>query len=186
TRGYVLTALTKLAGKLGEEHSESIERLLSSFEGSMNLELQARSCEYLQLLGPDLQDLRRGMLDRMPVPDEETMRNRRARFKKEGAGGGEDGRDEDGKGEGGEENGADEEGPDDLLYDNDDVDERALPSFKISKVRPGRPGAGSGSRSIIPTLPPGSGGRADGGSSGGASGGSPVKAQQTGNLLDLD
>lgn len=40
TRGYVLTALTKLAGRLGEEHEESIEGLLQTYGESMNLELQ--------------------------------------------------------------------------------------------------------------------------------------------------
>lgn len=44
---------------------------------------QARSCEYTQLLRPDMNDLKRGMLDRMPVADEETIRNRRARFRKD-------------------------------------------------------------------------------------------------------
>lgn len=30
---------------------------------------------------PELGELRKGMLDRMPVADEETVRNRRARFR---------------------------------------------------------------------------------------------------------
>lgn len=42
---------------------------------------QARSCEFSQLLRPELGELRKGMLDRMPVADEETVRNRRARFR---------------------------------------------------------------------------------------------------------
>lgn len=40
TRGYVLTALTKLAGRLAEEHEDTIEGLLQRYSGSMNLELQ--------------------------------------------------------------------------------------------------------------------------------------------------
>ncbi|CAN0151314.1 unnamed protein product [Ectocarpus sp. 8 AP-2014] len=83
TRGYVLTALTKLAGRLGEDQEDAIEGLLQTYSGSMNLELQARSCEFGQLLRPELGELRKGMLDRMPVADEETVRNRRARFRNE-------------------------------------------------------------------------------------------------------
>lgn len=40
TKGYVLTALTKLAGRLGEEHEDMIENLLQTYSGSLNLELQ--------------------------------------------------------------------------------------------------------------------------------------------------
>ncbi|CBN75745.1 Coatomer protein complex, gamma sub-unit [Ectocarpus siliculosus] len=83
TRGYVLTALTKLAERLGEDQEDAIEGLLQTYSGSMNLELQARSCEFGQLLRPELGELRKGMLDRMPVADEETVRNRRARFRNE-------------------------------------------------------------------------------------------------------
>lgn len=43
TRGYVLTALTKLAGRLGEEQEDAIEALLQTYSGSMNLELQVRA-----------------------------------------------------------------------------------------------------------------------------------------------
>ncbi|CAM9703895.1 unnamed protein product [Pylaiella littoralis] len=81
TRGYVLMALTKLTGRLGEDQEEAIESLLQTYSGSMNLELQARSCEFSQLLRPEHVGIRKGMLDRMPVADEETVRNRRARFR---------------------------------------------------------------------------------------------------------
>lgn len=43
TRGYVLTALTKLAGRLGEDQEDAIEALLQTYSGSMNLELQVRT-----------------------------------------------------------------------------------------------------------------------------------------------
>lgn len=43
TRGYVLTALTKLAGRLGEDQEDAIEALLQTYSGSMNLELQVRA-----------------------------------------------------------------------------------------------------------------------------------------------
>ncbi|CAM9132078.1 unnamed protein product [Ectocarpus sp. 13 AM-2016] len=89
----------------------------------MNLELQARSCEFGQLLRPELGELRKGMLDRMPVADEETVRNRRARFRNE------------------------DKGADDSDEDDDDDDEgRGLPSFRISKAsKHRRGGSGSGS-----------------------------------------
>lgn len=48
---------------------------------SNDMVFQARSCEFSQLLRPELGELRKGMLDRMPVADEETVRNRRARFR---------------------------------------------------------------------------------------------------------
>ena len=39
----MLTALTKLAGRLGEEQEDAIETLLQTYSGSMNLELQVRA-----------------------------------------------------------------------------------------------------------------------------------------------
>lgn len=43
TRGYVLTALTKLAGRLGEDQEDAIEAVLQTYSCSMNLELQVRA-----------------------------------------------------------------------------------------------------------------------------------------------
>ena len=38
----MLTALTKLAGRLGEDQEDAIEALLQTYSGSMNLELQVQ------------------------------------------------------------------------------------------------------------------------------------------------
>ncbi|CAN0020923.1 unnamed protein product, partial [Hapterophycus canaliculatus] len=167
TRGYVLTALTKLAGRLGEDQEEAIESLLQTYSASMNLELQARSCEFGQLLRPDLVELRKGMLDRMPVADEETVRNRRARFRN----------DDNGDGGG---------------SDDDDDEDRGLPSFKISKASKQRRGSSSsagggaagaataalpGGKAVQPLAGPGSAPGA---------GVSKQKQQEVPNLLDLD
>lgn len=40
----MLTALTKLAGRLGEDQEEAIENLLNTYSASMNLELQVCVC----------------------------------------------------------------------------------------------------------------------------------------------
>ncbi|CAM9198698.1 unnamed protein product [Phaeothamnion confervicola] len=107
TARYVLTALTKVAGRLPgadgggmppqqQRQLERIEALLAFYKASMQLELQARSCEYLHLLRPEMASLRLTLLDRMPVLDESAMRDRRARF---AAAGGEDGSE---NGEGGD------------------------------------------------------------------------------------
>lgn len=55
-------------------HGHCIDRVCLSFR-------KARSCEFSQLLRPEHVGIRKGMLDRMPVADEETVRNRRARFR---------------------------------------------------------------------------------------------------------
>eukprot|EP00903_Cladosiphon_okamuranus_P018668 g17182.t1 len=128
TRGYVLTALTKLAGRLGEDQEDAIETLLQTYSGSMNLELQARSCEFTQLLRPELGELRKGMLDRMPVADEETVRNRRARFRNDDNGGGSDDSDQE---------------------DDDEDNPRGRPSFKISKASKHRRGSSNSNNSAV-------------------------------------
>jgi AP-1 complex subunit gamma-1 len=86
TKGYVLVALTKLAPRFGQPHADRISRIVEGFQESMSLELQARSCEFSQLLAPNLASLQSQMLEKMPVLDEEAMRERRARFNEEGSG----------------------------------------------------------------------------------------------------
>lgn len=39
--------------------------------GSLHVDLQQRSCEFLELLGSDWDSHRPGILDRMPVPDKD-------------------------------------------------------------------------------------------------------------------
>eukprot|EP00752_Nemacystus_decipiens_P003420 g3164.t1 len=174
TKGYVLTALTKLAGRLGEDQEDAIEALLQTYSGSMNLELQARSCEFTQLLRSELGELRKGMLDRMPVADEETVRNRRARFRK------------DDNGAGGSDDDSDQE---------DDEDNRGLPSFKISKAsKHKRGGSNSGSSAAAAAASAASAALAARGGVQPLAGPSPsaggilaaAKPQAVPNLLDLD
>ncbi|CAM9334045.1 unnamed protein product [Ascophyllum nodosum] len=83
SRSNALTALAKVAfrlgGVLGEEKGR-VEKLLESYRTSITLELQQRSCEYLNLLSPEWDGAKKEALERMPVMDEQTFRERRARF----------------------------------------------------------------------------------------------------------
>ena len=65
TKSFVLTTLAKLTSRFGDEHKPPIEELISSFQTSMNLELQQRSVEYSALLRLD--SIRSGVLERMPA-----------------------------------------------------------------------------------------------------------------------
>ena len=78
TKSFVLTTLAKLTSRFGDEHKPPIEELISSFQTSMNLELQQRSTEYLALLGGQWDSIRPEMLTKMPIVDEETLKARRA------------------------------------------------------------------------------------------------------------
>ena len=42
--------------------------------GSLHVDLQQRSCEFLEILGADWESHRAGILDRMPVPEKDVPR----------------------------------------------------------------------------------------------------------------
>ena len=67
-RGFVLTAVTKLSTRFTEgEQLRRIRNVLSSFDQSIELELQQRAIEFGKLL--ELDGLRSGVLERMPPPE---------------------------------------------------------------------------------------------------------------------
>ncbi|CAM9097441.1 unnamed protein product [Scytosiphon promiscuus] len=90
TRSNVLTALAKvsyrLGGGLGEEGKSRVEGMLESYRSSITLELQQRSCEYLNLLSPQWDVVKKEALDRMPVMDEQAFQERRTRYTMGGGG----------------------------------------------------------------------------------------------------
>ncbi|CAJ1410681.1 unnamed protein product [Effrenium voratum] len=70
THCLVTAALVKLVTRCPSEF-ERIKKLLRRFDSSLHVDLQQRSCEFLELLGPDWDAHRAGVLDRMPVPEKE-------------------------------------------------------------------------------------------------------------------
>ncbi|CAN0054398.1 unnamed protein product, partial [Ectocarpus fasciculatus] len=84
SRSSALTALAKasyrLGDGLGEDGKARVEEMLEGYRSSITLELQQRSCEYLNLLSPQWDVVKKEALDRMPVMDEEAFRERRARY----------------------------------------------------------------------------------------------------------
>jgi len=70
THTLVAAALIKLVTRCPGEF-ERIRKLLQKFETSLNVDLQQRSCEFLELLGSEWDASRSGILDRMPVADRE-------------------------------------------------------------------------------------------------------------------
>jgi len=53
TKEYVLTALFKLAHRLGPQHVDTIKSLIEGFKTSIHLELQHRACEFSEFLQTD-------------------------------------------------------------------------------------------------------------------------------------
>jgi len=70
THTLVAAALIKLVTRCPNE-IERIRKMLRKFECSLNLDLQQRSCEFLELLEAEWDSSRAGILDRMPVPEGE-------------------------------------------------------------------------------------------------------------------
>lgn len=68
-RQFVMTALTKLAGRLATSSAQQkrISDLLDSYANSLELEIQQRAVEYENLL--QLGDIKLGVLERMPPPE---------------------------------------------------------------------------------------------------------------------
>ena len=70
THCLVTAALIKLVTRCPSEF-DKIRKLLRRFDCSLHVDLQQRSCEFLELLGSDWDSHRAGILDRMPVPEKE-------------------------------------------------------------------------------------------------------------------
>merc|ERR1719343_536588 len=68
----VAAALIKLVTRCPSE-SERIRKALRRFECSLNVDLQLRSCEFLELLESEWDSSRAGILERMPVSEREIV-----------------------------------------------------------------------------------------------------------------
>lgn len=86
-KALVVNALMKLTVRFSPSVKQGIAELIAPYRHSMSLELQQRSCEYSVLLGGKWENLRREVLDKMPVLDESTIRRRRAAFDENNSGG---------------------------------------------------------------------------------------------------
>ena len=70
THCLVAAALIKLVTRCPSEF-DRIKKLLRRFDCSLHVDLQQRSCEFLELLSSEWDSHRTGILDRMPVPERE-------------------------------------------------------------------------------------------------------------------
>jgi len=70
THSLVASALVKLVTRCPSEF-DRIRKQLRRFECSLNVDLQQRACEFLELLESDWDANRAGILDRMPVSEKE-------------------------------------------------------------------------------------------------------------------
>ncbi|KAJ1449948.1 adaptin N terminal region-domain-containing protein [Pelagophyceae sp. CCMP2097] len=88
TKAYVLTALLKLTARLGAGAHGQAETadLIASFETSMSLELQQRSCEYKAMLEAPWDAPRADALARMPALDAAAVRAARQQQQSAAAG----------------------------------------------------------------------------------------------------
>jgi len=68
THQLVAAALVKLVTRCPSEF-DRIRKMLRRFETSLHVELQQRSCEFLELLESEWDSARTGILDRMPVSE---------------------------------------------------------------------------------------------------------------------
>jgi AP-1 complex subunit gamma-1 len=64
---YGLMCLLKLSSK-SSQSGEKIKQIISQYTNDLDIEIQQRSAEFLELLRPDLNSLRSAVLERMPVP----------------------------------------------------------------------------------------------------------------------
>jgi len=67
TRQYALTALLKLSSRFSQSSLARIRDMISQFKNSIHVELQQRSCEYLQMF--QWEQIRPVVLDRMPAAE---------------------------------------------------------------------------------------------------------------------
>jgi AP-1 complex subunit gamma-1 len=67
TKRYTLTALVKLSTRFSAASQETLRKMIQKYQGSINVELQQRACEYNVMLGLD-PNLRTKILDKIPAP----------------------------------------------------------------------------------------------------------------------
>ena len=69
-RQYVLVAATKASTRVGNDQTQigRIRAMIDRFSGSIELDVQQRSVEFEQIL-TSLDNLRAGLLERMPPPE---------------------------------------------------------------------------------------------------------------------
>jgi AP-1 complex subunit gamma-1 len=79
-KALVLNALMKLTVRFSGSITPYIIEFIAPFRHSMSLELQQRSLEYSVLLGGQWGELRKNLLEKMPVLDDAEIRKRRAAF----------------------------------------------------------------------------------------------------------
>lgn len=81
TKGMILNAYLKLSTRFSSGSLERLRELVGTFKSSMTLELQARSCEYMNLLSEEYQQpLKDEWLTPMPVPTDEQLAARRGKL----------------------------------------------------------------------------------------------------------
>lgn len=80
TKGIVINTLMKLTTRFSLSSKQKIMSMIAPFQSSMSVELQQRSTEYTVLLTSYPDNLRKELLDKMPVLDEAAIRKRNAAF----------------------------------------------------------------------------------------------------------
>jgi len=71
TKSYILSASLKLTTRFSSGDTiQALKKIVGMYSTSMNMELQARSCEYSNLLKPQMESVRPNTLKPMPVPDQ--------------------------------------------------------------------------------------------------------------------
>jgi len=80
TRAYILNAAVKLSTRFSTSELERIKGLIMLYSESMTVELQQRACEYLLLLQPGWEQVRKEAMTKMPIPDDISTKKRRAQF----------------------------------------------------------------------------------------------------------
>eukprot|EP01116_Phalansterium_solitarium_P022013 TRINITY_DN7106_c0_g1_i1.p1 TRINITY_DN7106_c0_g1~~TRINITY_DN7106_c0_g1_i1.p1 ORF type:complete len:812 (+),score=368.44 TRINITY_DN7106_c0_g1_i1:73-2508(+) len=68
TKEYVVTALFKLTARFSSEHTGRLQALIEKQQGSIDVELQQRACEYTRLFQTSVN--KKALLARMPVLEE--------------------------------------------------------------------------------------------------------------------
>eukprot|EP01089_Gocevia_fonbrunei_P014339 TRINITY_DN3910_c0_g2_i1.p1 TRINITY_DN3910_c0_g2~~TRINITY_DN3910_c0_g2_i1.p1 ORF type:complete len:426 (-),score=159.37 TRINITY_DN3910_c0_g2_i1:55-1332(-) len=70
TKEYVLTALIKLSHRFSNNSQARLKNLISGFSSSLNVELQQRACEFLELISrSDSAQLKSTVLEHIPPPE---------------------------------------------------------------------------------------------------------------------
>lgn len=132
-KGMILSSYTKLSAHFTEQNEE-ILNLLAVYQNSMNVDLQARSCEFLELTSNDYsQELKLNWLAQMPVPTDEEMAERRATAALVKSSDSDSDSDEDDSG-----SDSDEEDSDEDDSDEDDSDSNEKPKKRKSKQKPSK------------------------------------------------